>query len=360
MAALTRRERISALLFITLALVALASVLIALYGWKKGPKPVPYSLRFVDSVTNLDQGAPVRYKGLRCGSVETLRLDPDDPNAVIVELAIDPGTPIKRSTTARVGSASLLGPYFIELTNSRADSPVLEPGSQIAAEASTFSRLLATGESVGDRLPVLLDNLGTWVVPERRDQVFRVIQDLDDLIVRARASLDELTPEARRLLSNWGDLANLWVRITEEQEPELRRLMVELNRTMQEARRVLEGADTRSLSERAQETLDRVNQELTATAGAIREFLGRNDVQPELAKLAATAARLEATLTRDIGALANQGRDTLRADIGPAALGFSRAGRALERVAQLLERSPRALLFGEPPAEKPLPQIPPR
>jgi phospholipid/cholesterol/gamma-HCH transport system substrate-binding protein len=357
MAAVTFKERIQALLFLALAALALAAIIVALVGWNPTRPQRNYRLRFVDSVASIEEGLPVRYKGLRCGKVARMRIDPGDPGAILVTIAVDPATPITRSTTARIGSNSILGPYFIELAGSLAGESELGAEAEIPVEASTLSRILRTGETLGDQLPALLTQAQTWFEAERRERFFTAVDEVGQLARRAREVLDESEAELRGLITAWREVGERSAAVIEANEGDLRRLLQEAQRTATTLRVAIEDARIPLLSERVESAVLRAGEDLAATAAAVREFLARNDLRPELAGIRSAAERLALDVGSEARALSAEGRSTLRRDLGPALQEIARAALALERLASLLERAPRSLLFGAPEPEKPLPRL---
>lgn len=45
-------------------------------------------MKFKESVSGLNVGSPVKYKGIKIGSVESLAIDSEDPNTIDVTVKI--------------------------------------------------------------------------------------------------------------------------------------------------------------------------------------------------------------------------------------------------------------------------------
>ena len=61
-------------------------------------KRTSYRIRFEQSVSGLLLGSGVQFNGIRVGEVTDLKLDKDDPNGVLVTIAVTSDTPVRSDT----------------------------------------------------------------------------------------------------------------------------------------------------------------------------------------------------------------------------------------------------------------------
>src|ERR1039458_3925308 len=66
-------------------------------------KKVEYTSHF-KFAGGLEPGSLVRYGGLKVGTVESAALDPADSTLIKVVLGLQPGTPVKTNSQARISS----------------------------------------------------------------------------------------------------------------------------------------------------------------------------------------------------------------------------------------------------------------
>lgn len=358
MAHVTRTERVQAFLFLLIGLFVTGSVILTLAGYPFGPEPKTYYLRSTESVIGLDEGTPVRYKGKKFGKISDVDVNPDKPEEIVVTLKVDPDCPIKVSTTARISSSSIIGSYYIELLGSRKDSPDLPPGSDIPTSPSMLSRILEAGASVGDELVTLLTNLRSWTTPEQRDIFWGAVDEARQTFHSAREGIDRVAPEAVDALRAWKELGESLQGFVTENRATAEQLLRDLTASVERLRTFLVSGELEDISATTRRTLERAASEIEATGGALRGWLGRNDLEPHL--LAATTA-IE-NVSRDFRALAlaleAETAGLARTDLGPALHELRGAAEAFTRALDMIRRNPRALIFGEPPPEKPLPVAP--
>jgi phospholipid/cholesterol/gamma-HCH transport system substrate-binding protein len=122
----------------------------------------PYWAVEEESVAGLNLNAPVKFNGVDVGRVREIRLDPTNPNRVVLLFAIDRGTPITTDTVAVLKTQGLTGIAYVELSGGDARSLPLratEPGNYpvIRTKPSLAARL----ENVLTTVLVKLDRTST-------------------------------------------------------------------------------------------------------------------------------------------------------------------------------------------------------
>lgn len=162
-----------------------------------------YDVVFDEAVTGLTEGGSVQYNGIGVGTVDDLRLDPDDPRKVIARVKLRAETPVKTDTHAKLSFTGLTGTAFIQLTGGSPTAPRLVGRNDevpvIQTEASALQNIAETANKLVTRLDQVLSeenirnitdtlkNLehATGAIADQR-------QDLGALISNARVSSEKL------------------------------------------------------------------------------------------------------------------------------------------------------------------------
>jgi phospholipid/cholesterol/gamma-HCH transport system substrate-binding protein len=175
--------------------------------WLRGPKAptqVPLDLVTTHSIAGLQLDAPVRYRGVNIGHVESIAFDEHDLGTIRVRIEVDPTTPLTHSTYARLSFQGINGVAMIQLdddrrgnrepwTLSREKVPVLElrAGLLEVAEQNAGDVLLKA-DAVATRLEAVLSD-------QNVQHFMALVESIEQTSSRYGALARELTPSAQAL-----------------------------------------------------------------------------------------------------------------------------------------------------------------
>ena len=125
-----RRTSVKVGIFIAVMLMVTAA-LFAIFAQYRGGAENRYSAVFED-VSNLKSGDSVRVAGVRIGTVNSVKLQPD--NSVTVGFGADRDIVLTSGTKAAVRYLNLVGDRFLELIDTPGSTRIFPPGSQIPAD----------------------------------------------------------------------------------------------------------------------------------------------------------------------------------------------------------------------------------
>jgi phospholipid/cholesterol/gamma-HCH transport system substrate-binding protein len=120
---------------------------------------VRYEIFFEGSVSGLQEGSQVRYRGIPVGRVVQIGIDPDNVERVRTLAEIDYGTPVKADTVATLEMQGVTGIAYVELKGGTQESALLVAGPAadypvIQAQRSALERVF---ESTPDLLAQAVD-----------------------------------------------------------------------------------------------------------------------------------------------------------------------------------------------------------
>src|SRR5882672_7338555 len=64
----------------------------------------------------LEEGAPVRFAGLKVGRVNKVEVDPSDRTRIVVQIEVKADTPVGTDSVAKVTQLTMLSENYVELT----------------------------------------------------------------------------------------------------------------------------------------------------------------------------------------------------------------------------------------------------
>jgi phospholipid/cholesterol/gamma-HCH transport system substrate-binding protein len=135
----------------TIALL-IAAVLFGIWFNRDRVERVPYLLATTMSVPGLNPQAMVRYRGLEVGKVETIAFDPTVAGQILVNIVVDPDTPVTKTTFATLGYQGVTGIAYIQLDDDRTGSPRLVTSAANPARIELRPGLLDQLEKRGKRI----------------------------------------------------------------------------------------------------------------------------------------------------------------------------------------------------------------
>jgi phospholipid/cholesterol/gamma-HCH transport system substrate-binding protein len=131
--------------------LVVAALLVAMAAWltRDTGEHRSFEISSREGVTGLQAQAPVRYKGVTVGRVQSIALDPQTLGNVLIRIAVDGTAPISPTTFATLGFQGVTGLAFIQLDDTGPTSAVLassdeQPG-RIPMRPSLMSRLSDQG-----------------------------------------------------------------------------------------------------------------------------------------------------------------------------------------------------------------------
>ncbi|MFO1242455.1 MAG: MlaD family protein [Rickettsiales bacterium] len=153
--------------FVLAGIVAMFFFVIWLTGNGEDIQYKQYRIYFTQSVSGLNQGATVKYRGVEVGRIQTISIDPSNSERIRVTIRIQDTTPVKTDTYATLKPQGITGLTYIELTGGTREAPRLEAKEgKVAVIPSTPSSF----DQIVTNIPMLMEKLNTLV--EQTNKMF--------------------------------------------------------------------------------------------------------------------------------------------------------------------------------------------
>lgn len=171
------------------------------------------------SVGGLEVGSPVNYLGISIGSISNISIDSKDVNAIIVELALKPGTPIKKDAYADIISMGITGLKAIEIRGGTNQAESLSPGEYIKAGSSVTEEITGRASIIAEKAEKVLNNLQLFTDPDKlnnfsdaaqninllAEKLNKTVQIIDTLVEENRTALNETLTSAKIASANFSE-----------------------------------------------------------------------------------------------------------------------------------------------------------
>lgn len=152
----------------------------------------PYEISTRETLTGLQEQAPVRFRGVDVGKVKKIGFDPKQVGNVLVRIEVDRDAPLTTGTYAQLSYQGVTGLAFIQLTDDGKPAPRLVPNDEvpprIPLRPGLLQRLEEKGEvildkvqSVTDRVNELLDEPNQKRIAAALDNIGSAAQSVNTL-----------------------------------------------------------------------------------------------------------------------------------------------------------------------------------
>lgn len=273
-----------------------------------------YDIVFQGPVT-LDQGASVRYIGIKVGEVAWVRIDRADPSRVRARVRIDAETPVKTDSVATIDFAGITGVTFVQISAGSTEAPELarQPGQPVPVIRSERTQLVEIFTS------------GQEVLARSGETVERINALLsDDNLKRIERTLANIEQVSQRLAAEDGPIENA-------------------NATLTTFRRAGESFDNASA------TLAEVGRDINEALVGIESDLDglASDADELIAALLAAAEEAQVAISATGEVVDGPARDAFE-QMRVVGLDLRRLIGRMERVARDFEDNPQRIVMGDP------------
>lgn len=262
-----------------------------------------YVTYFTGSVTGLQEGSPVRYRGIPIGTVTDIRLDPERVSRVRVLVEVQPGTPIKADSIASLEVQGITGGAYVQINGGTEESPRLRSVSKedipvIPSRPSSLAEVVDAVPQILNRALGITERLEAVLNPDNQLAIGQTLANAERLS-RAVAGKADAVAEA---LDNLNAVSSDLRRTTATLGPHLDDTVVQAGRTLASVDGAAKAfqSDMRGLSQAVRETTGQLNAILGDNRRPLHDFAttGLYDLSLLISQLRDLSAQVSRVLTR--------------------------------------------------------------
>jgi phospholipid/cholesterol/gamma-HCH transport system substrate-binding protein len=162
-----------------------------------------YDVFFKTAVDGLARGSAVTFSGVPVGQVESIRLEPQNPEFVKVRISVREDTPILQGTTATLQGVGFTGVSQIQLDGAaRGSPPITDTGPYgvpvIPTKPGALGQLLNTAPELLERVSTLTERLTELLSDRNQDSIAAILDNFEQI----SRSLAERSPEIAAALAD--------------------------------------------------------------------------------------------------------------------------------------------------------------
>lgn len=152
------------------------------------------------SVSGLEVGSPVNYLGIKIGSISDISIDPQDINSIVVELSLEPGTPIKNDAYADIVSLGITGLKTIEIRGGSNEADFLRRSEFLKAGSAASQEITGKANIIAEKAEKVINNLQVFTEPENMNKFSDAAENINILAAQLNVTtmmIDSLIDENR-------------------------------------------------------------------------------------------------------------------------------------------------------------------
>jgi phospholipid/cholesterol/gamma-HCH transport system substrate-binding protein len=203
-----------------------------------------YEIGFSGSVSGLQDGSQVYYRGVPVGNVTGIRIDPDDIEKILVTVALDAGTPIKTDTRATLGMQGITGVAYVELRGGSNAAPPLEPPAEgglprIRSTRSAIEQVFESTPELLARAVAVIGRVDTLLSDENIKRVSSTLDSVDTVtgaLGRQSGSLEAAVVDAAAAAKQIQQLSTRLVELSDNVDRRLADVTGEVGTTLTDLR----------------------------------------------------------------------------------------------------------------------------
>jgi phospholipid/cholesterol/gamma-HCH transport system substrate-binding protein len=200
MSSITKAQRARLGMFLTVFVVALVILLAIPLGVHLNSKEKTFFAHFTgESLSGLEESAPVKFHGVPIGKVGSIRYDPADLSRVTVVLKVRKDFPMKKDMYVQSWAMGITGLNYLDILGGTNASPLLPPNSEIPTRVSLLTNLSGKVEVITEKVELLLNHLNTILAPDSVKSVKKVLDNLVVITADMKEFFNHMSPNVEKM-----------------------------------------------------------------------------------------------------------------------------------------------------------------
>lgn len=228
---ITKEQKIRLAIFLAVSLILLIAIFSIFILPKLKTVGDVYCIDFREmSVNGINEGADVKYQGVRIGKVISLQVNPDNLRSVLIYIRIKKGFMIKTDMRASLQYSGITGLRFVEISGGTTGAQDMEPGEKILPKKGLGER----AEDIVLNVDSVVEAINDVLNPENREKISQTLTNIEkstaviaDMLEKRKTSLENavgnmetITRQLTEVTSNLNEFSTYLLGVSEKINPE--------------------------------------------------------------------------------------------------------------------------------------------
>ncbi|MCU7836316.1 MAG: MCE family protein [gamma proteobacterium symbiont of Taylorina sp.] len=139
-----------------------------------------YQIKMSEGVSGLNIESPVKFRGLEIGAVDEIKIDPENPEFININISVEVGTPIKENSIAVLTAQGITGLSYIEIKGGTKDAKNLQNGATISSGKSLFDKLESSATDISEKLVQTMTRIDRLISDKNIASIENLLINLND------------------------------------------------------------------------------------------------------------------------------------------------------------------------------------
>ncbi|MBS0424973.1 MAG: MCE family protein [Proteobacteria bacterium] len=177
--------------------VILLSIAVALVAtWFSGHniQRIPYLVVTKESVSGLNPQSAVHYLGVNIGKVEDIEFDPDNPQQILIHIAVNENVKLRNSVYAQLGYQGVTGLAYVQLSDDGVGTEELAGNARIPMRRSLLDEVAGSGQDLLSNVNQLVMKMHHLLNDENQTQVSQILHNIQKATRNFDSIVNHLQP----------------------------------------------------------------------------------------------------------------------------------------------------------------------
>lgn len=182
--------------------LSIAIAMVAMWFSGSNIQRVNYLVVTKESVSGLNPQSAVHFRGVNIGRVESIEFDPDNPQQILIQIAIDQHVMLSNTVYAQLGYQGVTGLAYVQLNDDGFGTKRLAGDTRIPMRRSLLDEVAGSGQDLLTNVNQLVLKMHHLLDDQNREHISHILLNIE----KATRNFDNIANHVQPVLKSFTDL----------------------------------------------------------------------------------------------------------------------------------------------------------